>query len=78
MDTDIVDAPKESNEIGSDTICTVGGILHCTFLFFSHELYMLMWSIVVQNVFELKKNFLVRLLKYSKSEAKENIPSIVR
>jgi hypothetical protein len=45
---------------------------------FSHELYMLMWSIVVQNVFELKKNFLVRLLKYSKNEAEEIIPSIVR
>jgi hypothetical protein len=48
------------------------------FFIFSHELYMLMWSIVVQNVFELKKNFLVRLLKYSKNEAEENIPSIVR
>jgi hypothetical protein len=37
-----------------------------------------MTSIVVQNVPELRKNFLVRLLKYDKNEAEENIPYIVR
>jgi hypothetical protein len=37
-----------------------------------------MTSIVVQNVAELRKNFLVRLLKYDKNEAEENILYIVR
>jgi hypothetical protein len=39
---------------------------------------MLMISIVVQNIMDLRKNFLVRLLKYHQNEALENIPYIVQ
>jgi hypothetical protein len=41
-------------------------------------MYMLIINIIVHGVGELRKNFLLHLLKYHKNEAKDNIPGIAR
>jgi hypothetical protein len=37
-----------------------------------------MINIIVQGAVELRKNFLLHLLKYQKNEAEDNIPGIVQ
>jgi hypothetical protein len=37
-----------------------------------------MINIVVQGAVELRKNFLLHLLKFNKNEAQDNIPYVVR
>jgi hypothetical protein len=39
---------------------------------------MLITNIILQEARELRKNFLMHLLKYHKNEARDNIPDIVR
>jgi hypothetical protein len=50
-------------------------IILCTFLLFTRE--MLITSIVKQDGYELRKNFLIHVLKCHENEAEENIPAIV-
>jgi hypothetical protein len=47
------------------------------FFIFPSELYMLMTSVIVQNIFELMDNFLAGLHKHHKDEEGENIPHII-
>jgi hypothetical protein len=53
-------------------------VFYVAFFISPSELYTLMTSIIVQNIFKLGDNFLAGLHKHHKNEEGENIPHIIR